>query len=262
MIDDLLLCRLVMLAYEPWHAFARDVFVQRLDELGFHEFHCWDHGDTQAYYCKHKETGKRVLAFRGTQVDKFRDVVTDLRFLKTKGPAGYGRVHRGFKNALDLIWGEVVAFLVPLFHTETEENGEEWDMTLVGHSLGGALATMAGAYMLSSDIISNPTSIVTWGAPRVGNPCFAEVMDHTFTFKGGHRRYVNGCDWVPTMPPCIFNYKHSGIEIYLDDNGTAHVRAPFGLRKKEMLKARWKHPIIAGTLKHQGYLSAMEKATA
>jgi hypothetical protein len=69
---------------------------------------------------------------------------------------------------------------------------------ITGHSLGGALAMLAGFLLLSHDLdgYRQNLSICTFGAPRVGNEDFG------FWFKDVDVvRYVNTEDVVPTVPP-------------------------------------------------------------
>jgi hypothetical protein len=75
-------------------------------------------------------------------------------------------------------------------------------ITFTGHSYGAALATLAYADLKKS--LKNPTSLYTFGSPRVGNKEFA---DHTFNF-----RIVYGNDLVTDLPPKILGYVHSGTE--------------------------------------------------
>jgi hypothetical protein len=69
---------------------------------------------------------------------------------------------------------------------------------ITGHSLGGALAMLAGQFLLSQDLpgYQPALSICTFGAPRTGNNGFAEWFQHVDVV-----RYINSEDTVPTLPP-------------------------------------------------------------
>ena len=69
---------------------------------------------------------------------------------------------------------------------------------VTGHSLGGALAMLAGQFLLSHDLhgYQRALSVCTFGAPRTGNNGFAEWFQHVDVV-----RYVNSEDTVPTLPP-------------------------------------------------------------
>lgn len=69
---------------------------------------------------------------------------------------------------------------------------------ITGHSLGGALAMLAGQFLLSHDLhgYQKALSICSFGAPRTGNNGFAEWFQDVDVV-----RYINSEDTVPTLPP-------------------------------------------------------------
>ncbi|MEZ4464842.1 MAG: hypothetical protein R3F43_10155 [bacterium] len=73
------------------------------------------------------------LSFRGTDFDELADLLTDLKLRLID--AEVGRVHAGFSGALDAVWPALVAAL--------PDDGRP--LCVVGHSLGGALAQLAGS---------------------------------------------------------------------------------------------------------------------
>ena len=72
---------------------------------------------------------------------------------------------------------------------------------LTGHSLGGALATLAAAHLGPETI----QGLYTFGCPRVGDAPFASVLP-----AQSYVRFVHRDDWVPTVPPGILGYVHAG----------------------------------------------------
>lgn len=80
----------------------------------------------------------------------------------------------------------------------------------VGHSLGGALATLAGAYMREA---GHPVDIYTYGAPRVGNSVFATFV--TETQAGNEYRVTHTDDPVPKLPPMTTGYRHLSPEYWI-----------------------------------------------
>ena len=139
-----------------------------------------------------------------------RDLLTDLRYIKADFPGG-GRVHRGFLAAFNQVRDKVARDL--------EKTGLPAVMT--GHSLGGALAVMAGVEWPANQIH-------VYGCPRVGNRDFVKRL------KCPARRYVNRMDpvtWVPyaTSPVQIFHagvngrlptlYAHAGLRVGLSGWG-------------------------------------------
>ena len=85
----------------------------------------------------------------------------------------------------------------------------------IGHSLGGALATLAaGRYERAPEVY-------TFGAPRVGDGEYVESLDTPVY------RIVNGRDVVPKLP-VRGPYRHAGAEKYIDGEGLIHDGKPGG----------------------------------
>jgi triacylglycerol lipase len=131
-----------------------------------------------------------VVAFRGTQPDEWKDIFTDAAAVLVPWPTG--RVHTGFKHALDAIWPQLSARLDALSGGRT--------VWFCGHSLGAALATLA------ADRYRATRGVATFGSPRVGNPAFANGFSATFMDKT--LRYVNNHDVVTHVPPPLAGYQH------------------------------------------------------
>lgn len=129
---------------------------------------------------------KAILTFRGTT--SARDWAADLWFLR--GRLEGVRVHRGFRRKLrklwDLIGPELESFV-----------GPARPVWVTGHSLGGALAALAGLRYPFEEV-------VTFGAPRaglrLGSVCQARR----------HVRYHNGADPIVLVPPAWMGYRHHG----------------------------------------------------
>jgi pimeloyl-ACP methyl ester carboxylesterase len=69
-------------------------------------------------------------------------------------------------------------------------------VTVCGHSLGGALATLLALDLEANSIFKNPT-VYTYGSPRTGDPLFVSTYDQAVpnTF-----RIANRIDLVPKLP--------------------------------------------------------------
>src|SRR5205085_2652406 len=131
---------------------------------------------------------------------------------------GEGKVHKGIKRQLDSVWDAVKEELdkldVPVFYT--------------GHSLGGALATLAVARrLLEKDLPQRckpPAALYTFGSPRTGTTGFMHAFPDGFL----HCRVVNDRDIVPTVPPRqileVFqpDFHHVGVPHHIDHEG--HMR--------------------------------------
>lgn len=76
-------------------------------------------------------------------------------------------------------------------------------MTVCGHSLGGALATLLALDVAANTVYKDP-SVYTFGSPRTGDSLFASTYDQVV--KNSYR-IANRLDIVPTLPPPT-NYEH------------------------------------------------------
>jgi predicted lipase len=85
----------------------------------------------------------------------------------------------------------------------------EKSFALTGHSLGGALAVMAAAYL--QNVYNSVNYLYTMGQPRVGNDNFAAFMTKSIP---NTYRIVNNADQVPHVPQSVLGFKHSGFEVW------------------------------------------------
>jgi len=202
---------------------AADSFVQ-------HNFRYFNNRgrDTQAYLFRTDTF--MVLAFRGskepkdwltnvtTQLCSFtlrKDGVTTLSSYK-------GKVHTGFFLAWASIEDDVLAQISSWRSEQTQQGVKLPPLYITGHSLGGALATMAAAAL--SDYGVDVAGVYTFGQPRVGDRTFVNQLNaHT---RGKVFRFVNNNDIVPHVPPpfSIRNptrlYGHVGTVKYFNASGT------------------------------------------
>jgi len=89
-----------------------------------------------------------------------------------------------------------------------------------GHSLGGALAMIAGME-LKRVFYNIDVEIHHFGAPRIGNPNLARHINNRIP---NIYRVVHHKDIVPHLPPDLpeFDYHHSAYEIFWDADFTEH----------------------------------------
>jgi triacylglycerol lipase len=146
-----------------------------------------------------------IVIFRGTRlhvrslmdlaelvVINQSDLWTDSQFFPAVCQAG-GRVHAGFLRAFAEICAELDALV------QAKPAGQK--LWLAGHSLGGALATLAAAHIGREAV----QGLYTYGCPRVGDSKFASVLP-----ESGHFRFVHRDDWVVEQPPALLGYVHGG----------------------------------------------------
>ena len=128
-----------------------------------------------------------VFAFRGT--DEPLDIIRDLRILPW-WMSELGWVPAGFAKA--------ARRLMPKCLSECMARDiDEKEITLTGHSLGGAVALIVGALMVRDEI--KPKQIVTFGAPRCGRLKLLDNIPVTC--------YRHGKDVVPLVPPIMRRHK-------------------------------------------------------
>ncbi|MEB3160550.1 MAG: lipase family protein [Synechocystis sp.] len=144
------------------------------------------------YYC---------FAFRGT--DQSIDWLDNLNAFPYN--VLFGEFHRGFWNAVGDIWEEL--FEAYLERRKTHKK----PLFLTGHSLGGAMATVASAKLIQMDWPF--ISTYTFGQPR------AMTLDTSrkFDVYAGSRffRFQNNNDIVTRAPARAMNYSHVGSFIYI-----------------------------------------------
>src|SRR5690625_1828804 len=137
------------------------------------------------------------FVFRGTtKANKKADVWTDIRCgfeLSTGGKP----VHIGFNHAFTSMIPELKAF----FNEHSTVTGKVY---CIGHSLGGAVATLAADWVARNR--PNPVRLYTFGAPRVGGNFFARSCTN-LVGEENIMRVFHTTDPVPMMP--IFPYTHA-----------------------------------------------------
>lgn len=139
-----------------------------------------------------------LLAFRGTE--SLGDWLSNLDTFSTPRP--YGRVHRGFLAAFQIVEEELRTIL---------SNLQGRPLLLTGHSLGGAIATIAAAEWSGQIPIA---WLYTFGQPAVGKGEFPAFMGQRYA--GNFFRFVNDDDIVPRVPP---TYQHVGRLLHFDAQG-------------------------------------------
>lgn len=128
-----------------------------------------------------------VVAFRGTS--SWRDWLTDAKavYVPWVTPTGMkGFVHGGFYRAFSSVRERL-----------TERVRQMSAVTFTGHSLGGALATLAAAWYCGAQ--RKIGRLVTFGSPKVGTEEFAEEFAGIPTAL-----YRYGNDIVTHVPSFLF----------------------------------------------------------
>ncbi|PWV01700.1 putative lipase [Trypanosoma cruzi] len=142
-----------------------------------------------------------VVSFRGT-----RDVTNwlhnlDFIFAPYTHDGCVGcLVHAGFNCELKSLWTEMWGYLQELVAGKGIEG-----ILITGHSLGGAMATLAACqFYVAEFVVPSALKVLlyTFGQPRVGNEAFINWLLASFC-RGGHESYrvTHKRDPVPHVPP-------------------------------------------------------------
>lgn len=130
------------------------------------------------------------------------DTVFLIAFLSTGGV----EAHSGFLGA----WNAVASGVISTVKSQLAAH-PGYAIVTSGHSLGGALSSLA-AISLASNFPSSSARMYTYGQPRTGNPAYASWVNGVFganAFRGTHTS-----DGVPTIIPTYYGYQHHGIEYW------------------------------------------------
>jgi len=130
-------------------------------------------------------------ALQGTDLNTFEELPTD---------SAQCQVHRGFLRAYRGIRASIQGCI--------SAEPDPIDVNIIGHSLGGALATLAAADL---HLMGHRITVVTFGSPRVGDVAFERVY-HEMGLVGRTARYINALDPIPCVPPASTKVMGSVVE--------------------------------------------------
>jgi hypothetical protein len=290
----LLEARLAAAAYGDWMSTR-----STLRALGIEQRPTLFVNEVTSTFAFHVSIGSyEIVAFEGT--DKSGDdIATDIDAAML--PTPLGRVHAGFYTAFRSVWdddapgllstnvlGQVSGRGLASFLAERHPLTSEADprpLVFVGHSLGGALASLAYAfarfgacekngYHTGADIAGCAMtamdrgapiavhSLVTFGAPRVGDFVFADLLAF------GHPtapifRFVHGNDIMPTVPrrgvdAARIPFRHPASAQLGENVGLVALHDDGGIETGDRARApSW--PSVADHL-IAAYIAALEKA--
>jgi pimeloyl-ACP methyl ester carboxylesterase len=77
-------------------------------------------------------------------------------------------------------------------------------VTICGHSLGGALATLLALDLVANTAFAEP-AVYTYGSPRTGDSLFAATYNQVV--KNSYR-VTNRLDVITALPPTFVGYEH------------------------------------------------------
>ncbi len=167
-----------------------------------------------------------VVAFAGTDPVVAANWITDFDIRTTSEG-----IHRGFAEGVEGVRPALAAAL----------EGTTKRIFLVGHSLGGALAVVAGWHLTGDDQalegwvsrdridVGRIAGVLTFGMPRVGNQLFATAYRSRGLWQKT-ARLEYGSDLVPLLPAAArqFAFRHVGPAL----------RCPHGSQFQDLLPPR------------------------
>lgn len=168
------------LAYDPEE--NKKVLEENVDFLKLKIIDTFDNNGTQAILLE--DDNYIFLGFRGTEPTSMKDIKSDINAITIPCESG-GQIHTGFSEAFNQVFVDI---------QKTLDNGKykEKPLFITGHSLGGALATIAAKKLIHKGGIA---ACYTFGSPRVGN------IEWISNIKTPMYRVVNAMDPVTMVPP-------------------------------------------------------------
>lgn len=112
-----------------------------------------------------------------------------------------------------------------------QHKNEEVSITICGHSLGAAIATLNAVDIVKNEInkTSNgkafPVTAFVYACPRTGDPNFKKIYESTPNLH--LLRISNVKDIVPKVPSPVVGYADVGVELTIDVTKSSYVK-PIG----------------------------------
>jgi triacylglycerol lipase len=161
---------------------------------------------TRFYYgflaCSNADQTKYAAVIRGTANPS--EWIEDIEFVPQPAPARMaGKVENGFFSIYATMNYTPVGSttLMPVIDGIAAAVGAN-QLTVLGHSLGSALATYLALDLAISGKLQNPLSACMFASPRAGDAIFAGYVD---TKVGNYKVYNYALDIVPKVP-LFFDY--------------------------------------------------------
>ncbi len=163
--------------------------------------------ETNTLGVAYEHSSRLIVAFRGSQLQRSDiDRRLNFRFFPKRLPFDHTpervRVHRGFLEKYLSVRDDLHALV---------RSSNRPEVTVVGHSGGGALASLA-YFDLKRAFPQRRVRAITYGMPRVFNRIGAEIINRE---RSRFLRVVNGDDIVPQVPFRAFGFRHVGTELEL-----------------------------------------------
>ncbi|CRG92688.1 hypothetical protein PISL3812_09753 [Talaromyces islandicus] len=159
--------------------------------------------DTSGFVALDKTNKAIILSFRGSY--SVRNWISDVEFpLIDPGLCDSCLAEFGFWSSWEVVREPISAVI-----KESLSTYPDYELIVVGHSLGAAVATLAATDLRSKGHLS--TALYAFAAPRVANrPLAAHI-----TAQGNNYRFTHTDDPVPKLPLLSMGYVHVSPEYYI-----------------------------------------------
>ncbi|VDK17801.1 unnamed protein product [Anisakis simplex] len=179
-----------MLAYLSGAAYSDDPqkFVEKVEK------YCDKAWNTCSAYVIRSDVAKEfIVVYRGTTTSSQLFLQGAHTLATRKNFLAAGKVHPYFINGVNALWFDISKHL-------NNEQYKSYPVIFTGHSLGGAMASLAVMRTVLKGLrSSDQVKLVSFGQPRVGGKDFVakhnELVPYSF-------RVVHKHDMVPHIPPC------------------------------------------------------------
>ncbi|KAJ1910476.1 hypothetical protein IWQ60_010638 [Tieghemiomyces parasiticus] len=155
-----------------------------------------------------------IVAFRGTQ--NIQSLIMDFEASLIPWPKGDPEIkaHKGFASSLEDILPSVINTIE--YYSKAMP---EYQVTITGHSLGGAHAALLAYHLIRHDAtMAARVRLFMYNPPRPGNKAMARLF---LKLKVRAWRVVVEKDVVSTMPPLKSGFSHMGKEIWIKNGDTS-----------------------------------------
>ncbi|KAF8181315.1 Alpha/Beta hydrolase protein [Pholiota molesta] len=161
-----------------------------------------------------------IVAHEGTDPTQLESDLTDANILMGAldstlfpGVSSSVQVHEGFRDEHAKTASAILTEVKRLISVKGTNS-----VTVVGHSLGGALAELDSLFLTLNLPATTSIEAYTYGTPRVGNPDFASLIDAKVA---NFRRIDNELDLIPIVPGRFLGFQHPHGEIHILSPGNA-----------------------------------------
>lgn len=157
--------------------------------------------DTQGYVARDDTNKEIIVALRGTSsiVDVLTDASTTLTTcVGTNIPYTAGTLcHTGFMSSYNSVSADFISTV-----SGQLASYPDYSIFVVGHSLGGGLASFA-ALSMRYNFPNSPVTAYSFGQPRSGNKLYANFHDASFPNTTGPGTFFRGIHTTDGVPQVI-----------------------------------------------------------